>query len=107
MRPYKFVHHDRVPAIAPNCASFDLVVLGTKLTRVQKDDIFERCIRENNGYYKVAGWCFPFASYLNTYLVKYDYESRWTEIKAFDKTCIRNNRYLNSGILRIEQIPNK
>jgi|2_EtaG_2_1085320.scaffolds.fasta_scaffold68510_3 hypothetical protein len=104
MKPYKFVFHDRVPDIPPENKNYELVQSEIKLTRNQKDNIFH-CIQGNsgNGYYKHAGWVFPFYHFMKTYLVKYNYVG-WQEIKAFDKMCIRNSWYTNSGIIKIIEL---
>jgi hypothetical protein len=102
MKPYQFAFHERVPKEPPVNSDFDLVASGKKLTREEKDRIFFICRNQGNesGNYKVSGWCFPFGSYMNTYLVKYQYYG-WQEIKAFDKTCIRNCDYIKDHIIKI------
>ena len=70
-----------------------------------KEVVFKTCsnIVKQEVNNKLMGWIFPFASYMKTYLVKYEY-SGWQEVKAFDKMCIRNSWYTNSGIIKIIEI---
>lgn len=100
--PYQFAFHDRVPKEAPQLKMWHEVVESNgNLTREQKDRIF-LCLQSNsgNGYYRLSGWVFPFAEYMKTFLVKYEFYG-WQEIKAFDKTCIRKSYYTNSGLVEI------
>jgi hypothetical protein len=112
-KPYQFAFHDNVSKTPPTIDMWERVKQsfekGEKtLTREEKDSFFHR-IQSNNsgtGYYRKGGWVFPFKSYMKPYLVKYGYErNTWREIWAFDKTCIRNSYYTNSGIEKIINLP--
>jgi len=103
-KPYQFAFHDRVSKTPPTDKDFELVSSGAKLSREVKDRIFHKIQRNSSkAYYRLMGWIFPFASYMKTYLVKYKYYG-WQEIKAFDKMCIRNSWYTNSGIIKIIEL---
>ncbi len=104
--PYQFAFHDRVPKEAPVIGTWTLVTTRKKLTREEKDLIFDSV--DSSGLYKYMGWAYPFYHYMKTYLVKYKHnDNTWIEIKAFDKTCIRNSHRTKSGILEIIELPIK
>ncbi len=96
MEPWKFAHHDNVPKEPPKIAEWDLLISGKKLSRQEKDKIFEMS-RSNKGKYLLSGWCFPFYSYMNRYLVNYHFDSNFVVIYAPDATCIRTNIYSKIG----------
>lgn len=56
------------------------------------------------GRYKIMGWILDFSDHLKTYLVKQRYDNKWSEIKAFNKTCIRKNATFPSRIIKIIEI---
>jgi len=103
-KPYPFVPVAQAGMSAPTISDYELVANGHKLTRADKDRIFAK-LQGNTGraYYHMSGWEYPFATYMDTFLVKYAHQG-WLEIKAFDKMCIRNNMYTNKGIMRIINI---
>jgi hypothetical protein len=105
--PRQFAFHDGVSKTPPSEKDFELVSSGVKLTREIKDRIFHK-LQGNSGTceYRLGGWIFPFRQFMKTYLVKYNYNG-WQEIKAFDKMCIRNSWYTNSGIIEILEKPAK
>ncbi len=96
MKPYQFSHHENVPKQPPKVAAWNLLISGKKLSREEKDKIFEMS-RNNKGWYKLAGWSFPFYSFMNRYLVNYRFDSNFVVIYAPDATCIRTNTYSKIG----------
>ena len=66
------------------------LINGEKLTRSEKNNIVSSPFFRD-GYIKIGGWCFSFAPYMKTYLVKQ--HGRWKEYKAFDKTSLRKLLY--------------
>jgi hypothetical protein len=81
---------------------FQKLVNKEPLTREEKNNVFHE-IQSNSGHgdYKLMGMIIPFKQFMKLYLVKYNYDNRWCEIYAFDKTCIRNSFYTNSNIVCI------
>lgn len=57
-----------------------------------------------NGIYKISGWVIDFGFHLKKYLVHFKYYG-WKEIKAFNKTCIRQNAVNPSYVLEIIEKP--
>lgn len=55
------------------------------------------------GLVKIGGWIIDFTKYLKTYLVKNKFYG-WMEIKAFNKTSIRQNAITPSHILNIQEL---
>ena len=106
--PRQFAFHDRVSKTPPQLAMFDNLVKNgvDSLTREEKNRIFES-LQGNSGNndYRLGGWAFPFKQFMKRYAVKYNYNSGFSEIWAFDKTCIRNCSYTNSGIVEIIELP--
>jgi len=52
------------------------------------------------GRLKVLGWVIDFSPYMKTYLVNYKYYG-WKEVKAFNKTWVRNKYTTPSQVLEI------
>ena len=79
---------------------------GVKLTRKDKDYLFNSmCQNSGRSNYMLYGVIIPFAQFMKTYIVKYNYEpNRWVEVYAFDKMCIRNSFYTNHGIVEIREL---
>ena len=110
---YKFVNHS-VPDIeklssAPAYKLLEKLNRGETLTRSEKSGgIFSEQSHwdtYNTGRYKLMGYIFDFSPFMKTFLVKLKY-SGWTEIKAFDRTCVRKNATFPSHILQIVDLPN-
>ena len=106
--PYQFAFHERVKRTAPTGGTliefFDRLNKGEKLNRAEKNSLFHMIQANTNKYnYKISGWIFPFKSFMNRYLVNNEYYG-WTEIWAFDKTCIRSSYYTNHRIIEIVEI---
>jgi hypothetical protein len=111
-QPYQFAFHDRVSKTAPSGGNmgdfFQRLASGGVLTRAEKNTVFHTLQgNSRKTYYRIMGWVFPFKQFLKRYLVKYDYESSWTEIWAFDKTCIRESYYTKNNIVEIVLFPEK
>lgn len=110
--PYQFAFHDRVAKTPPVGGTvvefFNRLSKGEILTREEKNNLFHT-LQSNSGNtsYRLAGWAFPFKQFLKRYLVRYSYESSWTEIWAFDKTCIRASYYTKNDIVEIAAFPEK
>lgn len=106
--PFQFAFHDRVSKTDPGCVMFErcMNMEAQPLTREEKDKFFMN-MRSNSGgtIYRQSGWAYPMKQFLKRYIVKYNYESGWSEIWAFDKTCIRNCYYTNSQIVEIKELP--
>lgn len=77
-----------------------------KITREEKNWITESVM--SNMYSKwgipVVGWMISFRDVLKRYVVRFSYDSYWTEIHAIDKTSIRN---LYKSIEEIVEISKK
>ena len=106
--PYPFNERGKVETIKEYKIydKFEKLVNGIELTREEKNDLFHQ-IQSNSGKgnYMLMGCIIPFAQFMKTYLVKYDYGNGWDEIKAFDKTCIRSSFYTKNGIVKIVELP--
>lgn len=108
IQPRQFAFHDRVAKTPPENGAmivcFNRLANGEDLTRNEKNSLFESLQSQGyNGYYRLSGWEFNFRQFMKRYLVKYNYDNSWTEIWAFDKTCVRNSDYTKSNILEIIQ----
>jgi hypothetical protein len=106
-KPYQFAFHDRVSNTPPQFNMWDKVTeKGVKgLTREEKNNFFHS-MQNNSGkhYYMLGGWTFPFKQFMKRFAVKYNYDSGFSEIWAFDKTCIRSSFYTNSGVVEIIEL---
>lgn len=109
---YKFVSHT-VPDLeelnsAPAYKLLEKLNRGEQLTRSEKSSgIFDELWHSETyktGRYKLMGYIFDFSPYMKSFLVKLKYYG-WKEIRAFDKTSIRQNAAFPSHILQVIDLP--
>lgn len=108
---YAFVDEPEDPKNIPHSKLFRIhqkAMKGNKLTRSEKDFIFHRINESTQSTTGIAlmGYIYDFGSVLKRYIVKYD-DGFVNELRAFDKTCIRNCSYTNSRISEIIEIPKR
>ena len=106
-QPYKFACHDRVSDTPPSVKMWNEIVAkyGKNLTREEKDGWFHNLQSNgNNTVYRQGGWAYPFKQFLKRFAVKYNHSSGFSEIWAFDKTCIRYSFYTKSHIVEIIEL---
>lgn len=106
--PQKFAFHGSVSNNPPEGATmtnfFSRLANGEELNREEKSNVFHALQSQSyKGFYRLAGWEFNFRQFMTRYLVKYNHDNSWTEIWAFDKTCIRSSFYTKSNICEIVQ----
>ncbi len=105
----KFAFHDNVKSTPPVCIMADLhakCVNDVKsLTTKEKQYITDNT-RSYEGKYRLAGWEFDFREFMCRFVVRYRDESKWSTQYAFNKTNIRKNIYLKTGIMEIYEVPN-
>ena len=80
---------------------------GEKLSREEKQDsIFSELWHAETyqkGIYRLDGWAFDFCPYMKRFTIRDKYHG-WREVRAFDKTAIRQNACTPSHILEIVEI---
>lgn len=80
---------------------------GEKLSRKEKQAVIFSELSHGetytSGIYKLGGWAFDFRPYMKRFLIRYKY-CGWREVRAFDKTAIRENAVTPSHIIEIVEI---